>query len=219
MIPKTIHDRFTSAGIVAVLVIDDAADAVPLANALLKGGIAAIELTLRTEAALESLARIVSEVPDILAGVGTILTPEQIEQTVKAGAAFGVAPGLNRVIVEKAQDAGLPFAPGIMTPSELELALEMDCRTMKFFPAESSGGLSHLGSMAAPYLHREIDFIPLGGLNLENMADYLASPLVCAIGGSWIAKRDVIAAKDWGAIENAARKATDIFKTLKEKQS
>ncbi len=214
MFTKEIHSRLSEAKIVAVLVIDDASDAVPLAQALLRGGITAIELTLRTGAALDSLKQIVSEVPEVLAGVGTILTPEQAEQVSKAGAAFGVAPGLNRRVVEKAQDIGLPFAPGIMTPSEIELSLELGCRTMKFFPAESSGGLPHLQSMSAPYKHLDIDFIPLGGLNPQNAGTYLESPIVSAIGGSWIAKRDLIAAHDWNAIEASAHQATTLLENL-----
>jgi len=171
-----------------------------------------MELTLRTPAAIDALKRIRHEVPDILAGVGTILTPEQVDQAKDAGAAFGVAPGLNRQVVEHADKVGLPFAPGIMTPSDIELAVELGCRNLKFFPAESVGGLATLKSMAAPYQHRDLDFIPLGGLNEKNMGDYLSSPLISAIGGSWIAKRDVIANEDWDGIAETARRAMKIAK-------
>lgn len=210
MLTEEIHHKIKQARVVAVLVIDDAKHAVPLARALLKGGVTAMELTLRTPAAIDALKRIRQEAPDILAGVGTILTPEQVDQAKDAGAAFGVAPGLNRRVVEHADKVGLPFAPGIMTPSDIELAVELGCRNLKFFPAESVGGLATLKSMAAPYQHLGLDFIPLGGLNEKNMGNYLSSPLISAIGGSWIAKRDVIANEDWDGIADTARRAMDI---------
>jgi len=207
MFPPDLHQKIKDSAIVAVLVIDDAANAVPLARALLRCGIGAMELTLRTDAAIDALRAIRDEVPEMLAGIGTILTTDQIDEVVAAGAAFGVAPGLNRRVVEYAQDKGLPFGPGIATPSDIEQGIELGCRTLKFFPAETAGGLKHLKNMAAPYQHLGIDFIPLGGLNASNMNDYLASPLISAIGGSWIAKRDLIAAQDWDTIEANAREA------------
>lgn len=210
MFPSRLHDSIKNAKVVAVLVIDDAQLAVPLARALLRGGIGVMELTLRTEAALPALRAIVAEVPDMLAGIGTVLTPDQVDQAQAAGAAFAVSPGLNSKVVEHARRKGLPFAPGIMTPSDIERALELGCRTLKFFPSESSGGLKHLASMAAPYLHLGLDFIPLGGLNAMNMTDYLRSPLISAIGGSWIAKRHLINNRDWTAIEANAREARQI---------
>jgi len=210
MFPPEIYSRINDAGVIAVLVIDDDANAVPLAKALVKGGINVMELTLRTASALDSLRAIKDEVPEMLAGIGTILTTKQIDKVVAAGAAFGVAPGLNRQIVEYAQDKGLPFGPGIMTPSDIEQGLELGCKTLKFFPAESSGGLNHLKSMVAPYAHTGIDFIPLGGLNANNMSIYLASPLILALGGSWIAKRNLIVSQDWNQIETNAREAHQI---------
>ena len=210
MFPSDLHNSLKNAKVVAVLVIDDAQHAVPLAHALLRGGIGVMELTLRTEAALPALRAIAAEVPDMLAGIGTVLTPGQVDQAQDAGAAFAVSPGLNATVVEHAHRKGLPFAPGIMTPSDIERALELGCRTLKFFPSESSGGLKHLASMAAPYLHLGLDFIPLGGLNAMNMGDYLRSPLISAIGGSWIAKRHLINNRDWAAIEANALEARQI---------
>ncbi len=207
MFPEELHRQIKETAIIAVLVIDKVSDAIPLAQSLLKGGINAMELTLRTDAALDSLRAIRDEVPEMLAGIGTILTTDQVDEVVAAGAAFGVAPGLNRRIVEHAQDKGLPFGPGIATPSDIEQGLELGCKTLKYFPAETAGGLAHLKNMSAPYQHLGIDFIPLGGLNADNMNDYLASPLISAIGGSWIAKRDVIANQDWETIESNARTA------------
>ncbi|MBC2605107.1 bifunctional 4-hydroxy-2-oxoglutarate aldolase/2-dehydro-3-deoxy-phosphogluconate aldolase [Pelagicoccus albus] len=215
MLSKEIEDQIRASGIIAVIAIEDAADAVPMAKALQKGGITAIELTLRTPAALDSIRAISKEVPEILLGAGTILTTEQVDAAKEAGASFGVAPGLNSRIIEYADKVGLPFAPGVMTPSDIERALELGCKTMKFFPSESVGGMKTLSTMAAPYKHLGISFIPLGGLNEGNMASYLTSPLVSAIGGSWLAKTDKIAAKDWDGIEAAAAKAVAIAKEAK----
>ena len=209
MFPANLHQKIKESAIIAVLVIDDAANAVPLARALLRGGIGAMELTLRTDAALDSLRAIRDEVPEMLAGIGTILTTDQVDEVVAAKAAFGVAPGLNRRVVEHAQDKGLPFGPGIVTPSDIEQGIELGCRTLKYFPAETAGGLKHLKNMAVPYQHIGIDFIPLGGLNANNMSDYLASPLISAIGGSWIASRALIAAQNWDQIEANARQARE----------
>lgn len=210
MFSTDLHKQIKEAGILAVLVIDDAASAVPLAQALLEGGIGVMELTLRTDTALDALLAIRAEVPEMIAGVGTILSVQQASEALAAGAAFGVAPGLNRRVVEHAQDIGLPFAPGIMTPSDIEQGLELGCRTLKFFPAEPSGGLGYLKSIAGPYLHTGLDFIPLGGLSEANMGAYLNSPLIAAIGGSWIAPRETIAAKDWTTITSNARTACGI---------
>ncbi|MDD5728655.1 MAG: bifunctional 4-hydroxy-2-oxoglutarate aldolase/2-dehydro-3-deoxy-phosphogluconate aldolase [Victivallales bacterium] len=198
-------------GIIAVLVIDDSEAAIPLAETLLENGIRAIELTLRTPAALKALRLICDRVPEIIAGVGTVLTPEQLDAVHGEGAAFAVAPGFNRRVVEQAAKRGLSFAPGIMTPSDIEAALEMNCRLLKFFPAETSGGIKHLKSITAPYQHHNLSFIPLGGINLDNLAAYAGSPLVAAIGGSWIALRGLIAAKDWKTIgKNAAEAAAAV---------
>ncbi len=146
-----LHNRLHRAGVIAVLVIDDADDAVPLARALITGGVDCIELTLRTPIAIDAMKRIRVEVPEMFVGAGTVLTPEQVNEVKAAGAAFGVAPGMNPRVVAEARRIGLPFAPGICTPTDIELALEQDCRLLKFFPSEPSGGLAYLRSIAAPY--------------------------------------------------------------------
>lgn len=197
--------RMHAIGAVAALVIDDAAHAVPVARALLDGGIGAMELTLRTPAALEALCRVRAEVPEMLAGVGTILTTDQVRQVAEAGADFGVAPGLNEHVVRAAQAAGLPFAPGVTTPSEIEKGVALGCRELKFFPAEPLGGMAYLKSVAAPYAHLGLRYLPLGGLSLENIGPYVASPLTLALGGSWIASRDLIQAQNWARITENAR--------------
>lgn len=210
--PPDVRQRLAHSGVIAVLVIDRVQDAVPLAQALRDGGIDVMELTLRTPAALDALVAIRRDVPEMLAGIGTILTPQQVTEVHAAGAAFGVAPGLNPRVVEAARAAGLPFAPGIATPSELEAALELGCAEMKFFPVEPLGGLDYLRSVAAPYLHRDVRFIPLGGLKPAQIAPYLNEPAVLAVGGSWLAPRPLIQAADWPAIRElaaAARRAVD----------
>lgn len=195
------------ARIVAVLAVNDPSGAVDLAKALCDGGVTALEMTLRTQRAFECISAIAGAGLPLALGVGTILTPEQAREAKNRGADFGVSPGCNVRVIGAAAEAGLPFAPGIMTPSEIEQALEHGCKLMKFFPAESSGGMKHLQSMAAPYKHLGISFIPLGGLKLSNMKSYTDSPLVTAIGGSWIAPTSLIDAKDWAQIRKNAEEA------------
>jgi 2-dehydro-3-deoxyphosphogluconate aldolase/(4S)-4-hydroxy-2-oxoglutarate aldolase len=208
MFDKELSEKIGQYPVIAVLMVDDAASAVPLATALLDGGISVMELTLRTPAAFEAAKQIRDNVPEMTLGLGTVLTAEQVVTAKDIGAAFAVAPGLNQTVMKSARDHGLSFAPGIVTPSDIELALEYGCRLMKFFPAETSGGLKHLKSMAGPYAHMDISFIPLGGLNQMNMLDYLADPIVHAIGGSWIAPRPLIQAGDWTAITERASLAS-----------
>jgi 2-dehydro-3-deoxyphosphogluconate aldolase/(4S)-4-hydroxy-2-oxoglutarate aldolase len=196
--------------IVAVLIIERVDDAVPVAEALFAGGVDAMELTLRTPAAISALRKIRAQVPGMLAGIGTILTTDQVAQVVDCGAAFGVAPGTNPRVVSAAVTAGLPFAPGICTPSDIERALEFDRRVLKFFPAEPSGGLKYLETIAAPYQHLGVKYLPLGGLNETNCGPWLQNKLVGSIGGSWLAPKDKIAANDWAGITTAARRAIAI---------
>jgi len=212
---STLASIVQKAGIIAVLIIDREEDAVPLAKAMLAGGINVMELTLRTPAALGALRRIRAEVPEMVAGVGTILTVQQVEQVVSADAAFGVAPGTNPRIIQAAQQAGLSFAPGVATPTDIEIALENDCQLLKFFPAEPSGGLAYLKAVAAPYLHLGVQFIPLGGVNGKNFTTWLSDPLISALGGSWLAPKDLIARGDWTAIEAIAREATGSIQSLR----
>lgn len=211
----SIFDKLESTGVLAVLVVDDAADAVPIAEALLAGGVNAMELTLRTDAAIDALKAIRKSLPEMLVGIGTLLLPEQVHQVVAEGAAFGVSPGVNPRVIEAAVKAGLPFAPGIATPSDIETALSYGCRRLKFFPAESLGGLSYLRAMSPPYHHLGVKYVPLGGVGLKNLAEYIADPLVAAVGGSWLAPREKIAAKDWQGIEQNAREARKIIDSVR----
>jgi len=208
--PESIMQRLEAAKVVAGFSIDRVEDAVPLAKALLAGGISVVELTLRTEAGMAAIKKISEGVPDMLLGVGTILTPDQARQVKADGADFGVSPGLNRNVIRAAQAAGLPFAPGIVTPSELEAALECGCRFVKFFPAEAAGGIPYLRSISAPYAHLSVKFFPLGGLNAKNMVNYLLEKNVPAIGGSWIVKPDLVALKAWDQITARAAEVCQI---------
>jgi 2-dehydro-3-deoxyphosphogluconate aldolase/(4S)-4-hydroxy-2-oxoglutarate aldolase len=208
--PEELAARLYKTGVIAVLMLDDAEDAVPLARALLEGGVDCVELTLRTPAAMDALRRICTEVPEIMVGVGTILTPQQANDAVEAGAAFGVAPGMNPRVVTEARRIGLPFAPGICTPSDIEHALELECTLLKFFPSEPSGGLAFLRSIAAPFAHLGVRYIPLGGVGAGNAELYLKEPSIHALGGSWIAPREMIQKQDWAAITQNAREASDI---------
>jgi 2-dehydro-3-deoxyphosphogluconate aldolase/(4S)-4-hydroxy-2-oxoglutarate aldolase len=202
--------QIVSKAVVAVLVVDRVEDAVPLARALVEGGVTAMELTLRTPVAVDALCAIRQEVPAMTAGIGTILTEEQVKRVSEAGAAFGVSPGCNPRVIRAAQEAGLDFAPGIATPTEIEVALEHGCRLLKLFPAEPMGGLTYLKSVAAPYLHLGLQFIPLGGLAPGNVGAWLADPLIAAVGGSWLAPRQLIKAGRWAEISRNAAEAIGI---------
>lgn len=194
--------------LIAVLVIDSAEDALPVAEALLAGGVSAMELTLRTPAALEAAGTICRHLPEMTVGIGTILTIEQVEEARATGAAFGVSPGTNPAILRHAASCGLPFGPGIMTPTDIDTAVAHGAGLLKYFPAGSSGGLPHLKNIAAPFAHLGVRFIPLGGISPANLGEYLSSDLIGAVGGSWLAPRDVIASRDWKRIEQNAREAS-----------
>ncbi len=218
-ITSHMNDEFCNkmyrSGVIAVLVIDDVKDAVPLARALLEGNVDIMELTLRTPAAVDALQEIKNNVPEMMVGIGTVLTPDQVKQITKLGAAFGVAPGLNPDVVKTAQKEGLPFSPGIVTPSDIECAIGLGCNVLKYFPAEPAGGLTYLKSMANPYNHLGLKYVPLGGLNQDNYKVYLEFPSILAVGGSWIAKRNLIRKKDWKTITNNARQASQVVKYLR----
>jgi len=208
-------NKMYRSGVIAVLVIDEVKDAVLLAHALLEGGVDIMELTLRTPAAVDALQEIKNNVPDMMVGIGTVLTPDQVRQITKLGAAFGVAPGLNPNVVKTAQEEGLPFSPGIVTPSDIECAVELGCNVLKYFPAEPAGGLTYLKSMANPYAHLNLKYVPLGGLNQDNFKAYLEFPSILAVGGSWIAKRDVIRKNDWKTVTENAHHASQVVKQLR----
>ncbi len=202
--PPEILRRLEKSGVVAGFSVDKAEHGAPLARALLAGGIDAIELMLRTPPGMAALKAICDQVPEMLVGAGTILTSEMVREVKAAGAHFGVSPGLNTGVVKAAAAAGLPFAPGICTPSDLEAAIELGCRFVKFFPAEPVGGVAYLRAMGAPYQHLGIKYFPLGGVNAGNMTAYLREPNVPAVGGSWIVQAKLVANEDWAGITTRA---------------
>lgn len=205
---SAVLERFSALRIVPVIVIDDAADAVPLAGALVDGGLPCAEVTLRTPQALEALRRIASERPDVLAGAGTVLTPAQAAEARDAGAKFVVAPGFNRAVVDYCQGVDLPVFPGVCTPTEVEMALGAGLSVLKFFPVEQAGGLAYLKAVAAPYVG--VSFMPTGGIGPSNLASYLAFSRVVACGGSWMAPHDWIAAKQFARIRDTTTAAVAI---------
>jgi len=203
-------DRILSKRIVPVVVLDDAENAEPLAEALLSAGLDIIEVTFRTEAAEESIRRIAQRFPEVLLGAGTLLDVEQVKRARDAGAVFGLAPGLNPDIISTSREVGLEFSPGVMTPSEVEQALSLNCKLLKFFPAEAAGGVKMLKSLAGPYAHTGVKFTPTGGITANNLQDYLKLPVVAAIGGSWMVSPSLIKAKNWAEITRLTREALDL---------
>ena len=202
-------------GIVPVIAIESVDAAIPLADALLAGGLPLVEITFRTAAAADAIRRITAERPDVLVGAGTVLTKENLKLAVDCGARFGVAPGLNPQIVRLAQEAGLPFVPGVATPSEIEQALSLGCKVLKFFPAEALGGLAMLQSLAAPYAHTGVRFVPTGGVNRDNLRAYLAVPQIVAVGGTWLAKKEDLAEGRWQEIQDRCAEATQVVTKLR----
>ncbi|WP_282055803.1 bifunctional 4-hydroxy-2-oxoglutarate aldolase/2-dehydro-3-deoxy-phosphogluconate aldolase [Maribacter luteus] len=207
--------KIDNAGIIAVLIIDEVKHAVPVARALLEGGVDAIELTLRTPAAIDAAKAIKKDVPEMTLGFGTVLTVDQVKAVVDVDADFAVSPGCNPRVLKEAKKLGLSFAPGIMTPTDIEMALEEGCRILKYFPAETSGGMNHLMNMVAPYQYLGLKFIPLGGCNLANASTYLQSDLITAIGGSWVAKRPLIQAGNWETITKNAREIRTLIDQIR----
>ena len=202
-----------SIGIVPVVVLNKADDAEPLAQALVKGGLPCAEVTFRTDAAEESIRLIAKNFPDMFVGAGTVLTVEQADRAFNAGAKFIVSPGLNPKVVEHCLKKGYPITPGIMTPTELEMALGFGLDVVKFFPAENAGGLKMIKAMSAPYTMMK--FMPTGGINATNVRDYLACNKILACGGSWMVKGDLINAGDFAQIEKLTREAAAIVKEIR----
>jgi 2-dehydro-3-deoxyphosphogluconate aldolase/(4S)-4-hydroxy-2-oxoglutarate aldolase len=200
-------ESLTRLRLIPVIVIEDENDALPLAEALLLGGLDLIEVTLRTAAASAALARIIREFPEMLVGAGTVVTEEQAQRSLDLGVSFGVAPGFNPVTVRLFRESGVPFIPGVLSPSEIESAYAHGCTLLKFFPAEAAGGPKMLSALAAPYESLGIRFCPTGGVTVDNMKEYLSLPQVFAVGGSWLASKRQIAEKQWLSITQQTRAA------------
>ena len=197
--------KIQAIGIVPVVKIDRAQDAVPLARALIRGGLPCAEVTFRTEAAADAIAAMTKAFPDMLVGAGTVLTPAQADAAVAAGARFIVSPGLNPAVVSHCLEHGYPVTPGVCTPGEVETALSFGLDVVKFFPAEAAGGLAMIKAMSAPY--GNLKFMPTGGINAKNLNAYLAFPKILACGGSWMVASDLINAGQFDEIERLTREA------------
>ena len=202
-----IREVLKKSGVVPVIVIEDEAKAVPLARALVGGGLGVLEVTFRTKAAAAAIRAIRAEVPGAVVGAGTLLTPEMARAAKDAGAAFGVAPGFDPAVAAVAREIGLPFVPGVATASELSQALTAGFRIVKFFPAEAAGGVKMIKNLLGAFRFTGVEFMPTGGISPANLRDYLAVPEVLCCGGTWVVPKDALAACDWAAIEKLAAEA------------
>lgn len=210
---QDMHKALYAMGVVPVIKIDRAQDAVPLAAALCKGGLACAEVTFRTNAAEESIRAMTAAYPDMLVGAGTILTIEQADAAVAAGARFIVSPGLNPQVVRHCLDKGYPVLPGVVTPSEVEQALSFGLEVVKFFPAEAAGGLKMIQAMSAPY--GSLKFMPTGGISAANLESYLSFGKILACGGSWMVKDSLIREGRFDTIEEMTRQAVEIVRKVR----
>ncbi len=210
---STVLERFHELGVIPVVVLEDAKDAEALGKALCDGGLPVAEVTFRTDAAEESIRIMASKFPDMLVGAGTVLTVEQARRAVAAGAKFIVSPGFNPKVVQYCVDNDIPVTPGIQTPTEIEMALEFGLKVVKFFPAEAAGGLKMIKALAGPYVNTY--FMPTGGISLENAPEYLKYNKIWAVGGSWIAKKDEIAAGRFEDIKVKAEEAAALVKMIR----
>ena len=205
---KTLEEQFYDYAVVPVVVLDDAEDAAPLAEALVKGGIPCAEVTFRTEAAEESIRIMSEKYPEMLVGAGTVLTTEQVDRAVAAGAKFIVSPGFDPEIVDYCMVKNIPVFPGCVSPSEVAQAVKRGLKVVKFFPAEQAGGLAMLKAMAAPYTM--LKFMPTGGINTKNLKEYLGFSKILCCGGSWMVKGDMIKNKEFDKITEMTREATEL---------
>lgn len=207
-------EQVAACGVVPVVVLEDAEQAVPTAKALLAGGINAMEITFRTSAAKASIAKVAAEVPEMIVGAGTVINVEQLRDALEAGAKFIVSPGLSAEVIAEAMKRNVPVMPGVVTPSEIMLGLALGVKVFKFFPAESFGGLKTIKALCGPF--PQIRFIPTGGINQANAAEYFKNPKIVAVGGSWMVTKDMVAAGDFAGITEKSAAATALFKEIRE---
>ena len=210
-----IVESMAAARSIPVIVIEDITKAVPLAKALVKGGLPVLEVTFRTACAAEAIAKIKAEVPGAVLIAGTVLKLEQLKAAKAAGAEACVAPGFDPAIVSAANEMGMPFCPGIATASELSQALALGCSFVKFFPAESAGGVKYIKDLLGAFRWTGVKFMPTGGVKLSNVADYLSVPEIICCGGTWIAPKDAIKNDDWATIEKLASEAAALAREIK----
>ena len=202
-----IFDHITVRSLMAVLVVDKVEEAVNTANALIKGGVSVVELAWRTPMAIEAIKAVVDSCPETLVGAGAVLKPKQIESVKKAGAHFALSPGINTDVILESNNYELPFIPGIATPSELQEAIDIGCTCLKLFPVEPLGGVPYLKSMAEPYKHLNIKYVPLGGISMKNFNEYLSYSEVIAVGGSWLTPKTLIKEQSWHKITAIAKES------------
>ena len=202
---KSIEDRFAELKVVPVVVLNDVKDAAPLAKALVEGGLPCAEVTFRTDAAAESIRIMTEAYPDMLVGAGTVLTTEQVDRAVEAGAKFIVSPGFDPEIVDYCIGKNVPVFPGCISPSEVAQAVKRGLKIVKFFPAEQAGGLAMIKAMAAPY--NMLRFMPTGGINTKNLKEYLACDKILCCGGSWMVKGDMVEAGEFDKIQKLTKEA------------
>ncbi len=209
---KTIEEQFREDLVVPVVVLNDAKDALPLADALVEGGLPCAEVTFRTDAAEESIRLMAEKYPDMLVGAGTVLTIEQVDRAVKAGAKFIVSPGFDSEIVDYCLEKEIPVFPGCITPSEVAQAVKRGLKVVKFFPAEQFGGVATIKAMAAPYTM--VKFMPTGGISAKNLKDYLSCDKILCCGGSWMVKGDLIKAGEFDKIRELTKEAVALAKEI-----
>ena len=210
---KEIAEKFQKFGVVPVVVLEDTKDAVPLAKALVEGGLPCAEVTFRTEAAEESIRLMAEQFPEMLVGAGTVLTTEQVDAAVGAGAKFIVSPGFDPEIVDYCLEKGITVLPGCITPSEVAQAVKRGLEVIKFFPAEQSGGLAMIKAMSAPYT--TVKFMPTGGISAKNVASYLECDKIFACGGSWMVKKNLIEDQEFDKIRDLTAEAVNIAKSVR----
>lgn len=209
----SVVERLGAIGLVPVVKINDAEQAAPLAHALVAGGLPCAEVTFRTACAAEAIARMAAAEPELVVGAGTVLTPEQVDEAVAAGAQFVVAPGFNPRVVDHAIAAGVPMMPGIANASGVEAALERGLDAVKFFPAEQAGGLAYIQALAGPYAG--VTFMPTGGINPANLGSYLACGSILCCGGTWMVKESLLDAGDWAEVERLCAEGAAIVRQVR----
>jgi 2-dehydro-3-deoxyphosphogluconate aldolase/(4S)-4-hydroxy-2-oxoglutarate aldolase len=210
-------ESFLQQRLLCITSVDRVEDAVPLAEALLAGGLKVMEITFRTAAAAESIQRIRQHVPQMNIGAGTLLSPEQVQCAIDVGAQFGVSPGLNEAVLAAAAKNRMPFFPGVMTPTEVDHALNLGWKHLKFFPAEPAGGVAMIKALAGPFAHTGVKFVPTGSINAASLPNYLALPQVAAVGGSWMAERKLVSERAWAKITALTAEAIKVISTTPAK--
>ncbi len=213
---QELFDALAQYRVIPVIAIDDVQSAVPMADALIEGGLPVAEITFRTAAAQAVMEKLQKERPRLILGAGTVLSVENLRLAKQCGAQFGVAPGLNPEVVREAQKLDLPFIPGVTTPSDIEHALGLGVDVFKFFPAEASGGVTMIKALSGPYAHKGVQFMPTGGVTLKNLETYLSQPTVMMVGGTWIAKKETIAGGKWDEIRENCRQICNLVAQIRK---